>query len=56
MMTSATKLFYLFFLFFCTNHATSAGKYICIRCFKFVYDDDFDAILDFVELLLINIV
>ena len=54
MMTSATKLFYLFFPFFCTNHTTSAGKYICIRCFKFVYDD-FDAILDFVDLEILSL-
>ena len=54
MMTSATKLFYLFFPIFCTNHTTSAGKYICIRCFKFVYDD-FDAILDFVDLEILSL-
>ena len=38
MMTSATKVFYIrFFPFFCTNHTTSGGKYICIRWFKFVF-------------------
>ena len=45
---------YLFFPFFCTNHTTSAGKYICIGCCKFVYDD-FDAILDFVDLEILSL-
>ena len=47
-------LLYLFSPFFCTNHTTSGGKYICIRCFKFVYDD-FDAIFDYVDLEILSL-